>query len=113
MLCVCLPTCRYQSTQLQLYATWLNGGNGGPPDYVSLVDVSRLAANWTSDQPQALRISGTSAVVSPSRIREVARASVPGLQQLQALVQSIAPNAAVHQSHAVSYDTHGLRGMVC
>ncbi|KAG2444871.1 hypothetical protein HXX76_001609 [Chlamydomonas incerta] len=53
---------RYQSSQLQLYATWLNGGNGGPPDYVSMVDVSRLVANWTSDQPQALRVSGITAV---------------------------------------------------
>ncbi|PNH00991.1 hypothetical protein TSOC_013152 [Tetrabaena socialis] len=53
-------TDRYQSTVLSLTATWINGGSS-PDDYLSEVEVTGLVANWTTDQPQALRVAGPTA----------------------------------------------------
>ncbi|KAG2496180.1 hypothetical protein HYH03_005780 [Edaphochlamys debaryana] len=47
----------YQSAQLSLLVTWINGGSAGAADVLSDVDVTPLLASWATDQPQALRLA--------------------------------------------------------
>ena len=54
--------CRYQSTQLHVQATWGNGGEGADDTLEGAV-VTGLVAGFATDDPVALRITGSTAQV--------------------------------------------------